>query len=144
LALQTITKAFAQAGCKSLNDTNAVEVMRGLGGYTKVINDCIQRVLRRFAGNPRASPVLEIALRTLNSRIPEIRTKAQTFLGRIKLHGGETGPFLNVGFWLAKCIAFRATGNGCRAYSPGMEMAIANTVTELAPCGSCEESPNFC
>ena len=91
MALQTITKAFAQSGRTSLQDAGAVEVMRSLGGYTKVINDCVQNVLRRFTGNPRATPMLEIAARSLNSRVPEIRTKAQTLLGRIKLHGGETG-----------------------------------------------------
>ena len=88
LALETVTKALARAGSNSLEDTDAVQVMRGLGGYTKVMNNCVQRVLQRFANNPRAAPVLDVALRSLRAQIPEMRTEAQTLLGRIKLHGG--------------------------------------------------------
>src|SRR5882724_3317719 len=65
LALETVTKALARAGCRSVQDADAVQVMRGLGGYTKLISDCIQRALNRFADNPRAAPMLEIALRSL-------------------------------------------------------------------------------
>jgi hypothetical protein len=85
LTLQTITKALARAGCDSLQHEDAVQVMRSLGGYTKVINNCIERILQRFASNPRASPMMEIAVRTLQSRIPEMRAQVQTLLGRIKL-----------------------------------------------------------
>ena len=35
LALKTVTQALARAGCRLLADADAVQVMRGLGGYTK-------------------------------------------------------------------------------------------------------------
>lgn len=88
LALETVTKALVRGGCTSVEDAGAVLVMRGLGGYTKLINDCVQRILNRFADNPRAAPILEVALRSLRSRIPEMRAEAQSLLGRVKLHGG--------------------------------------------------------
>ena len=90
LVLKTVTRALARCGCKSLEDLEAVQVMRRLGGYTKVIEDCIQSILQPFAGNPRAVPMLEVALRSLRSRIPDMRTEAQTFLGRINLQAGST------------------------------------------------------
>jgi hypothetical protein len=91
LVLQTITKAMTRAGATSLDDASAVDVMRRLGGYTNVIKDCIVRVLNRFGGNPRTEPLLGMALRLLNSRIPEMRVKAQTLLGRVRLRVGEPG-----------------------------------------------------
>jgi PD-(D/E)XK nuclease superfamily len=86
-AIRTVTRALARAGCSSLEDANAVAVMRGLGGYTKVINNCVDQVLHRFSGNPRAAPLLEFAVRSLQSRIPKMRAEAQTFLGSVKFHG---------------------------------------------------------
>jgi len=87
LALKTVTKALARSGCLSVEDASAVQVMRELGGYTKLIDDCIQRVLNGFADNPRAAPMLEVTLRSLRSRIPQMRTEAQGLLGGVKLNG---------------------------------------------------------
>jgi hypothetical protein len=86
LALKVVTKALARAGCRSLEDTNALQVMRDLGGYTKVIDDCIQQVLHGFVANPRAEPLLDTAFRTLKSRVPEMRIETQTLLRHITLH----------------------------------------------------------
>ncbi len=88
LALETVTKGLARGGCTSVDDAGAVQVMKGLGGYTKLITDCVQRILNRFANNPRAEPIVEVALRSLRSRIPEMRAEAQSLLGRVKLHRG--------------------------------------------------------
>jgi hypothetical protein len=88
LALKTLTKTLVRSGCTSVEDVGAVQVMRALGGYSKLIDDCIQRVLNRFNDNPRAAPTLEVALRSLRSRIPQMRTEAQSLLGRVKLHRG--------------------------------------------------------
>ena len=59
--------------------------MRDLGGYTKVVNDCIDRALSRLASSPRAQRVLEFAARSLRARVPELRTRAQTMLCRVRL-----------------------------------------------------------
>jgi hypothetical protein len=42
LVLKTVTKALARAGCKSLQDAAAVQVMKDLGGYREIIENCIQ------------------------------------------------------------------------------------------------------
>ncbi|KYF60256.1 hypothetical protein BE04_25980 [Sorangium cellulosum] len=85
LALEIITKQLARAGCPSPNDPSATQVMKDLGGYTSVINKCIDRVLERFADNPRALPVLEYARRTLRGQVPALRTRAQAILARLRL-----------------------------------------------------------
>ena len=85
LALEVITRALVRAGCPSLHDPTVLQVMRDLGGYTKVVNDCIDRALSRLASSPRAQRVLEFAARSLRARVPELRTRAQTMLCRVRL-----------------------------------------------------------
>ena len=80
LALEVITRALVRAGCQSLRDPTAFQVLRGLGGYTKVVNDCIDRALSRLSGNPRAQRVLEFTSRSLRAQVPELRARAQTML----------------------------------------------------------------
>ncbi len=92
LVLETVTKALTRAGCASVRDSGAVQVMKELGGYTKLVNDCIDRVVHRFGDNPRAARVLETALRSLRSQVPAMRAQAQSLLGRLRLHGGPAGP----------------------------------------------------
>ena len=85
LALKVITSALVRAGCPSLRDPIVLQVMRDLGGYTKVVNDCIDRALSRLASSPRAQRVLEFAARSLRAKVPELRTRAQTMLCRVRL-----------------------------------------------------------
>src|SRR5439155_4252047 len=82
---------LARVGCTSVEDPCAVQVMKELGGYTGLINKCIERVLNRFADNPRATTLLDLALRSLRARIPEMRTDAQSLLRAVRLHRG-TAP----------------------------------------------------
>lgn len=85
LALEVITRALVKAGCPSLQDPTALRVMKDLGGYTKVVNDCIDRALALLATSPRAQRVLEYAARSLRAQVPELRTRAQTMLCRLRL-----------------------------------------------------------
>ena len=85
LALEVITGALARAGCPSLEDPAALQVMRDLGGYTKVVDDCIDRTLSRLANSPRAQRVIEVAARSLRAKVPELRTRTQTMLCRVRL-----------------------------------------------------------
>ena len=91
LALETITDALIEAGCESLQDPAAVRVMKQLGGYTKLVNQCVDRTLALLVTNPRAQRVLEYATRSLRSRVPEFRTRTQTMLCRLRLPQAQGG-----------------------------------------------------
>jgi hypothetical protein len=58
--------------------------MKDLGGYTRVVNDCIDLVLERVADNPRVQPVLEFVSRSLRGQVPQLRTQAQTMLCQVQ------------------------------------------------------------
>ena len=85
LALETVLDALATSSCGSITDPAAVNVLKSLGGYTKVLNDCITRVLSAFSGNPRAVRLLEAGDRSLRSQLPKLRTATQTLVGRVRL-----------------------------------------------------------
>lgn len=84
-ALEAITKGLVRAGCSSVQDPTAFQVMKDLGGYTKVVNDCIDRVLERLAANPRAKRLLEFAARSLRAQVSDLRMRTQTMLCRVRL-----------------------------------------------------------
>jgi len=86
-AIETITRALAHEGCQSAYDAKAVEVMKNLGGYTNLIEICMQRALDPYKGNPRSERVFDLIRDSLYGRTAEIRSQVQTLLGRVRLQG---------------------------------------------------------
>jgi len=85
LALEIITKEFTRAGVPSLSDPSAPQVLRELGGYTRLVEECIERILERHAKNPRAAALMEYARRTLRGQVPTLRARVQSVLSRLRL-----------------------------------------------------------
>ena len=88
LALELITKQLARSGVLSLNDPSAPQVLKELGGYTRVVEDCADRILKRFSDNPRALPLIEYAQRTLRGQVPTLRARVQSMLSRLRFAKG--------------------------------------------------------
>lgn len=89
LALEIVTRELVRAGCTSVMDAGAPQVMRQLGGYSALLTECIDRVLSPFADNPRARHQIETATRTLRAQLPDLRARAQALLGRVRLEKGQ-------------------------------------------------------
>jgi CRISPR/Cas system-associated exonuclease Cas4 (RecB family) len=68
-----------------LNDPSATQVLRELGGYTVVVEECVERILKRFSDKPRALPLVEHAHRTLRGQVPTLRARVQSMLARLRL-----------------------------------------------------------
>jgi CRISPR/Cas system-associated exonuclease Cas4 (RecB family) len=85
LVLETITRELGREGCPTIQDPMAVQIMKRLGGYTKVLQDCTERVIARFRENPRAARFLDTAARSLRAKAPELRTRVQTLLSGLRL-----------------------------------------------------------
>jgi len=88
LALEIITKELTRAGVPSLRDPSAPQVLKALGGYTRVIEGCIERILKRYVDNPRAGPLMEYAQRTLRGQVATLRARVQSMLSRVRLPKG--------------------------------------------------------
>ena len=83
--LETITKSLVRAECPSLQDALAIQVLKDLGGYTKLVNDHIDLALERLANNPRARSRLKYVARSLRQRVPNLRVRVQTMLSGLHL-----------------------------------------------------------
>jgi hypothetical protein len=88
LALEIITKQLTRTGVHSLTDPSAPQVLRDLGGYTRVVENCVDRVLERYVDNPRAIGLMEHAQRTLRGQVPTLRARVQSMLSRLRLPKG--------------------------------------------------------
>jgi hypothetical protein len=85
LALQKITVALADRGCPSLLDDSAISTLRDLGGYTTIIQNCIERALQPYQENPRAAPILDGTRSRLMAQVPALRARVQSLSCRIHL-----------------------------------------------------------
>jgi hypothetical protein len=92
LALEIITKQLTRAGISSPSDPTATDVLRALGGYTRVIEECVERILERSIDNPRASTLMEHAQRRLRGQVPTLRARVQSMLSRLRLPKGPATP----------------------------------------------------
>jgi hypothetical protein len=90
LALKKISHALAKRRSHSLKDAYAVSALKDLGGYTVIITDCIESVLRQYEGNPRATPVMECIKQFLLPRVPKLRAHIQRLLSRIHLAADDS------------------------------------------------------
>lgn len=87
LALELVTRGLVRSECASVKDAAAVYVLKELGGYTHILNGCIEQVLERFSSNPRAMRTLESIRRSLIAQVPDMRSRVQMLLGRLELIG---------------------------------------------------------
>jgi len=85
MALERIVRQFVRNACAGVQHAKATMVLKELGGYTKVVQECIDIVLQRLIGNPRAALVLENTTRTLRTHAPELRTRVQVIVSRLRL-----------------------------------------------------------
>lgn len=93
LALEKIIRELVRNSCPSVKDATAVLVMQSLGGYTHVLNNCIDRVIDRLRANPRVQHRLESLTQFLRARIPHLRTQVQSMLSRTHLDGSGSSEY---------------------------------------------------
>jgi len=93
--IEKVIGALLKAGCSSVDSDGAVEVMRGLGGYTQIIRFHIDAALASLQQNPRAQHTVESLRTSLQSHASDIRTRVQLLLARVRLgdESGTTGVF---------------------------------------------------
>ena len=85
MAVEELAKALVRARCPSAHSPESISVMRSLGGFSKLLRSCIDRVLVQYEGNPRTQDTLERAKIALDSKIPDMRAHVQAFLADTRL-----------------------------------------------------------
>lgn len=89
--LELLLAAFHAAGCTSVSDPGAVEAIRALGGYSKLISSVVVEELGGLEGNPRAADLESVMRRQLGKEVPLIRERVQMAISRARLSAGGDG-----------------------------------------------------
>ena len=85
LALEKIGRALSESGCPSVQHPSAVQVLKKLGGFTAIVNEAAQYMLRRHENNPRVISDLERLQQRLAARSADLRQRVQKILARVQL-----------------------------------------------------------
>lgn len=81
--IEIIVKECHKKGCGSFDDPETIALMRNLGGFSSVIEKCVEETLSQFMDNPRANGRLGDMKRYLNEKKGEIRENARILLSRM-------------------------------------------------------------
>jgi len=85
LGVEIIIKNLKQNNCYSINDPNAFQIMKKLGGYSKLIENCTEKIISNHNDNPRFQRIKEFVLNTIWSKSEDVRENIQSILGRLQL-----------------------------------------------------------
>jgi hypothetical protein len=85
--LERLIRAFVEAGCQTLEDARAIDVLRQHGGYSAIVADALRRELDRYTENPRAHLALNDMKQRIAAIVTELRAEVQTLLA----HSGFEG-----------------------------------------------------
>jgi CRISPR/Cas system-associated exonuclease Cas4 (RecB family) len=80
--LELILRDLHFHSCETLDDPCAVEVLKQLGGYSKLIERVIDERLERLVDNPRIAGRIDSLRTALRTRVPDIRRRVQAFVTR--------------------------------------------------------------
>jgi len=83
--VKKIAAALSEGGCQSVREAASVEVLRALGGFTKVLNEVMEQVVGRHRGNPRMERVQEQVGAELLRAVPIMRQQVQSHLLHVDL-----------------------------------------------------------
>ena len=94
--IDRITRALVKSGCPTIQTQEAVQVMRDMGGFTRLLEESTERTLRWYTANPRAAARLDAVRRTLQSQFPDLRRRAQALLMSVRIAPGDVAASVDV------------------------------------------------
>ena len=124
-ALEVVLRALHDAGCTSIVDPLVVTVLRGLGGYTQLVEQGVARELDRLSHNPRASSRLDALRVALGQRVPEMRQRVQAMVARTRFY--DATPF--------EGLPSTGPASGSSALGPGFHPEVELRAPELKLAG---------
>jgi CRISPR/Cas system-associated exonuclease Cas4 (RecB family) len=90
--LELLLTTFQAQGCASVTDPSAVEAIRRIGGYGKLVGSVITEELAILQGNPRATELKATLERQLVKQVPHIRERVQLAISRAQLMADQHDP----------------------------------------------------
>ena len=94
IVVRRIALELARGGCASLQEAKAVQILKDLGGYTKLIVQSTDAVLNSLVGNPRGEFVRDHITSRLRAHVAEIREQVQVLVARLRWQEETIPPSL--------------------------------------------------
>jgi PD-(D/E)XK nuclease superfamily len=91
-AFEVILGALQARGCASVSGPCAVETLREIGGFSRLLEDTIAAELETLQRNPRAAERLASIRERLLREIPAVRERLQATISRTHLDSSSDGP----------------------------------------------------
>jgi hypothetical protein len=82
-SVRTLSAQFAQGGCQSASDANAVAVLTKLGGLSQIVRQAIETVFDEQSDNPRGIAGRPALRDAVQAHLPQIREQVQVTLSRL-------------------------------------------------------------
>jgi hypothetical protein len=79
-AAELINKSMLASGVSSASDPRAMATLRTLGGYSQVLSTVLEYLIGKERGNPRYAQVETSMVRSLRTKIPQMREMLQQIL----------------------------------------------------------------
>jgi len=81
--IEAVLSQLAREGCDHIHSDQTVVVMRRLGGFSRILEDNLSRLLRSYESNPRVLRTIDATKRLLRAQLPELRARVQGMLAQI-------------------------------------------------------------
>jgi len=81
--IEKVVGGLGRAGVTDLRSSEAVAVLRQLGGFSALLTGALERELEKWQDNPRASPVLDVLRAKMRDHLPVMRGRVQMHLARM-------------------------------------------------------------
>lgn len=81
-SVAVVLSALSEAGCSSVRSSKAVQVMKELGGFSKVVRQQLRATLKEIRENPRMVGRDELLEEQLRAKVPAMRGAVQGLVAR--------------------------------------------------------------
>lgn len=71
--------------CPSIADPKTTCILKGMGGISYILEDCIKEELSNCSNNPRMQPIINYSSELIRRKIGEMREELQELLAKICL-----------------------------------------------------------
>ncbi|MBX3177718.1 MAG: PD-(D/E)XK nuclease family protein [Candidatus Hydrogenedentes bacterium] len=91
--VEVLIKHLVQKNSVTRTETGITQVLREIGGYTRLVQSQIDVALKPFNQNPRTVTHIDRIRQQLIAKLPELRFQVQTFVSQLSPVSGRPKPY---------------------------------------------------
>lgn len=84
-AVEDVAAGLRGKGCRTAQEPCAVDAIKAMGGFTRIAETAVERLLAEKALNPRFAAQRESSTQLVRNQLPELRRRIQSLMCQMKL-----------------------------------------------------------